>query len=380
MPPGGSTTPRALSRACISLTPARRAAASSCIASRTASTSSSTRTALRGTPVTTTGLQLTSAVWCNEGPLPRRGGGPEASKPLRGGFDCPVGDKRPAPTATRAARGRTSLSLVISVEQGVQAHRARVALERGRQRGNRLAILGDQGQQPKPELDPRKVKDFATLSFVEAKADAALLGPPGVGKTHIAVALAVAACRAGYSVYFTSLDDMVRNRTAAETAGRVTWQLPVAGSPCSGRGRLPASRPRRGEPGLPGHLKAIRKGRHGLPWTRTTDQTPRCSSARSRALIVRRRQRVIAATAIPPPSKAASGTPQAAAMNRVPSDSMTPPLEGSVTQPWNCRRLARRRSPVHRSPYAVEHSHEYVDKRLPKARRPGRQPARPASS
>src|SRR5689334_15968992 len=40
-----------------------------------------------------------------------------------------------------------------------------------------------------PDLDPRKVKDLATLSFIEAKANAALLGPPGVGKTHIAVAL-----------------------------------------------------------------------------------------------------------------------------------------------------------------------------------------------
>jgi DNA replication protein DnaC len=49
-----------------------------------------------------------------------------------------------------------------------------------------------------PDLDPHKVKDLATLSFVEAKANAALLGPPGVGKTRIS-ALAVAACRAvGY--------------------------------------------------------------------------------------------------------------------------------------------------------------------------------------
>ncbi|MBT2511311.1 IS21-like element helper ATPase IstB [Streptomyces sp. ISL-98] len=76
-----------------------------------------------------------------------------------------------------------------------------------------------------PELDPRKVKDLATLSFVEAKANAALLGPPGVGKTHIAVALAVAACRAGYSIYFTSLDDMVRNLKAAEAAGRLASKL-----------------------------------------------------------------------------------------------------------------------------------------------------------
>ncbi|MFE9859043.1 IS21-like element helper ATPase IstB [Streptomyces sp. NPDC005780] len=74
-----------------------------------------------------------------------------------------------------------------------------------------------------PELDPRKVKDLATLSFVEA--NAALLGPPGVGKTHIAVALAVAACRAGYSIYFTSLDDMVRNLKTAEAAGRLTSKL-----------------------------------------------------------------------------------------------------------------------------------------------------------
>ncbi|MFD8079936.1 IS21-like element helper ATPase IstB [Streptomyces sp. NPDC059718] len=76
-----------------------------------------------------------------------------------------------------------------------------------------------------PELDPRKVKDLATLSFVEDKANVALLGPPGVGKTHIAVALAVAACRAGYSIYFTSLDDMVRHLKAAEDQGRVISKL-----------------------------------------------------------------------------------------------------------------------------------------------------------
>lgn len=76
-----------------------------------------------------------------------------------------------------------------------------------------------------PDLDPRKVKDLATLSFVEDKANVALLGPPGVGKTHIAVALAVAACRAGYSIYFTSLDDMVRHLKAAEEHGRLISKL-----------------------------------------------------------------------------------------------------------------------------------------------------------
>ena len=59
------------------------------------------------------------------------------------------------------------------------------------------------------DLDPRKVRDLAALTFVTDKSNVALLGPPGVGKTHIGVALAVAACQAGYSIYFTSLDDLV---------------------------------------------------------------------------------------------------------------------------------------------------------------------------
>jgi DNA replication protein DnaC len=76
-----------------------------------------------------------------------------------------------------------------------------------------------------PDLDPRKVKNLATLSFVEDKSTVALLGPPAVGKTHFAVALAVAARRAGYSIHFTSLDDMVRNLKAAEAAGRLASKL-----------------------------------------------------------------------------------------------------------------------------------------------------------
>ena len=47
-----------------------------------------------------------------------------------------------------------------------------------------------------PELDPRKVKDLATLAFVEALPNVALLVPRGVGNTHLAVGMSVADCRA----------------------------------------------------------------------------------------------------------------------------------------------------------------------------------------
>jgi DNA replication protein DnaC len=72
-----------------------------------------------------------------------------------------------------------------------------------------------------PDLDPRKIKDLATLAFIEAKGNAAFLGPPGVGKTMLAVGLAVAACKAGFTLYFTTLDDMVRQLKEADAIGRL---------------------------------------------------------------------------------------------------------------------------------------------------------------
>lgn len=157
------------------------------------------------------------------------------------------------------------LDLVLSEESEELAVRG----DRRFRQGLRLSrlphhkTLDEDGFAFQPALDPCKVKDLATLSFVGGKANAALLGPPGVGKTHIAVALAVAACRAGCSIYFTSFDDMVRNLKAAEAAGRLTDKLGTylrPGRSRRRRGRLPAPRTSRGEPGLPGHLPALREG------------------------------------------------------------------------------------------------------------------------
>ncbi len=97
-----------------------------------------------------------------------------------------------------------------------------------------------------PELDPRKIKDLATLGFVTERANVALLGPPGVGKTMIAVGLAIAACQAGFSIYFTTVDDLVRNLAEAESQGRFAKKLQTYLKPsvlvCDEVGYLPLDR------------------------------------------------------------------------------------------------------------------------------------------
>ncbi|MEU7761620.1 IS21-like element helper ATPase IstB [Micromonospora aurantiaca (nom. illeg.)] len=116
------------------------------------------------------------------------------------------------------------LDLVLEEEQAVRDERRfRSALRLSKLPHHKTLDEYDFAFQP--DLDPRKIRDLATLAFVQTKANVALLGPPGVGKTHIAVALAVAACRAGFTVYFTSLDDMVRHLTAADAIGRLARKL-----------------------------------------------------------------------------------------------------------------------------------------------------------
>lgn len=76
-----------------------------------------------------------------------------------------------------------------------------------------------------PSLDRAQVLDLASLTFLARKENVLLLGPPGVGKTHLAVALAICACQNGYSVYFTTLDGMIRALAAADRAGRLDGKL-----------------------------------------------------------------------------------------------------------------------------------------------------------
>jgi DNA replication protein DnaC len=68
-------------------------------------------------------------------------------------------------------------------------------------------------------ISKQKVLNLFDLSFVETKSNAIFLGPTGVGKTHLAVALAFAACEADISVRFTTAVGMVNHLNAALADG-----------------------------------------------------------------------------------------------------------------------------------------------------------------
>lgn len=76
-----------------------------------------------------------------------------------------------------------------------------------------------------PSLDRAQIQDLASLAFLARKQNILLLGPPGVGKTHLAVALAISACQNGASVYFTTLDNMIRGLAAADRVGKLDAKL-----------------------------------------------------------------------------------------------------------------------------------------------------------
>ena len=65
-----------------------------------------------------------------------------------------------------------------------------------------------------PDLDQKKVIALFDLVFLERKENVIFLGPPGVGKTHLAVALALKSCQAGMSIYFTTMSDLIEKLKA----------------------------------------------------------------------------------------------------------------------------------------------------------------------
>ena len=78
-----------------------------------------------------------------------------------------------------------------------------------------------------PSIDERQMRELQTLRFVHEASNVILLGPPGVGKTHLAVALAEAAIQAGQAAYFMTAHDLVADLGRAYREGRLERRMRV---------------------------------------------------------------------------------------------------------------------------------------------------------
>jgi DNA replication protein DnaC len=72
-----------------------------------------------------------------------------------------------------------------------------------------------------PRVPKREVLELATMKFVEAREGALLLGPPGVGKSHVAKALAQLAVQRGYKVFYREAHVLIEEINEARELGEI---------------------------------------------------------------------------------------------------------------------------------------------------------------
>lgn len=82
-----------------------------------------------------------------------------------------------------------------------------------------------------PSIDRSQILNLHQLGFLERKENVIFLGPAGVGKTHLAISLAVAAAEAGRRVYYGTLADLVLSLVEAEAQGRLRERLATLRQP-----------------------------------------------------------------------------------------------------------------------------------------------------
>ena len=78
-----------------------------------------------------------------------------------------------------------------------------------------------------PSLDKKQLQTLSSCHFIEHGENLVILGPPGVGKTHLAVGLGLKAIEHGYRVLFTTAATLITSLTRALTEGRLEDRLKV---------------------------------------------------------------------------------------------------------------------------------------------------------
>ncbi len=82
-----------------------------------------------------------------------------------------------------------------------------------------------------PSLRREQIASLHELDFIRRKENVVFLGPPGVGKTHLAISLAIRAAERGRRVYYGSLRDLIQSLQEAERKGQLRRRLRILTHP-----------------------------------------------------------------------------------------------------------------------------------------------------
>jgi DNA replication protein DnaC len=97
-----------------------------------------------------------------------------------------------------------------------------------------------------PSVQREQIESLHELGFVKRRENVIFLGPPGVGKTHLALSLAIAAAESGRRVYYGTLVALIESLEQARAAGQLARRLRVLSHPAllvvDEIGYLPVSR------------------------------------------------------------------------------------------------------------------------------------------
>src|SRR5713101_5446946 len=97
-----------------------------------------------------------------------------------------------------------------------------------------------------PSLDPKQIRELATGRYIQSGDNLLLLGPPGVGKSHLAIALGIKACEQGVRTLFVTATALITTLSKALAEGKLDERLKLLTQPqlliCDEIGYLPIDR------------------------------------------------------------------------------------------------------------------------------------------
>jgi DNA replication protein DnaC len=131
-------------------------------------------------------------------------------------------------TCQQAAAGAWSYSHFLGYllsQEVEQRHAKTVALNLQFARFPVLKRIADFDFAAQPSIDRRLIDELVTGRFLYEGRNLVLLGPPGVGKSHLAIALGIVACEMGHRAYFTNAVEVARRLSQALAENRLKVEM-----------------------------------------------------------------------------------------------------------------------------------------------------------